>query len=119
MMRISDWSSDVCSSDLAWLNEGLSYLHEAPEESAKLLGAASYLHTLVGETDRARELALQALRLVESRGDDPRALCLALSDVALAEDHAKHFSEAEAWRHRQIEACTRADRKSVVEGKSV
>src|SRR3546814_14025270 len=50
-MRISDWSSDVCSSDL---------------------------------------------------------LCLALSDVALAEDHAKHFSEAEAWRHRQIEACTRA-----------
>src|SRR3546814_9623643 len=47
-MRISDWSSDVCSSDLA------------------------------------------------------------LSDVALAEDHAKHFSEAEAWRHRQIEACKRA-----------
>ena len=90
-----------------WLNEGLAYLHEAPGESAQLLGAASYLHTLVGETDRARELALQALRLVES-GDDPRALCLALSDVALAEDHANHFSEAEAWRHRQIEACTRA-----------
>lgn len=92
----------------AWLNEGLAYLHEAPGESAQLLGAASYLHTLVGETDRARELALQALRLVESRDDDPRALCLALSDVALAEDHANHFSEAEAWRRRQIEACTRA-----------
>src|SRR3546814_11993730 len=65
-----------------WLNEGLSYLHEAPEESAKLLGAASYLHTLVGETDRASALALLALRQVESRGDDPRELCLALSDVA-------------------------------------
>ncbi|MDN5781529.1 MAG: diguanylate cyclase [Luteimonas sp.] len=92
----------------AWLNEGLTYLHETPRESAQLLGAASYLHTLVGETGRARELALQALHLVES-GDDPRALCLALSDVALAEDHAGHYREAEAWRHRQIDACVRAD----------
>src|SRR3546814_11355121 len=58
-------------------------------------------------SDRARELARQALRLVQSQ-DDPRALCLALSDVGLAEDHANNFSEAEAWRHRQIEACTRA-----------
>jgi diguanylate cyclase (GGDEF)-like protein len=91
----------------AWLNDGLKYLHESPEESARLLGAASYLHTLVGETGRARELALQALHIVE-KGDDPRALCLALSDVALAEDHAGHFSEAEKWRHRQIDACVRA-----------
>jgi diguanylate cyclase (GGDEF)-like protein len=91
----------------AWLNEGLSYLHDTPRESASLLGAASYLHTLVGETGRARELALQALHIVESE-NDPRALCLALSDVALAEDHAGHFSEAEKWRHRQIDACTRA-----------
>ncbi|MEO8365734.1 MAG: diguanylate cyclase [Pseudoxanthomonas sp.] len=91
----------------AWLNEGLKYLHESPAESARLLGAASYLHTLVGETGRARELALQALQIVEKQ-DDPRALCLALSDVALAEDHAGHFSEAEKWRHRQIDACDRA-----------
>ncbi|MGN7724859.1 diguanylate cyclase [Luteimonas sp. 22616] len=91
----------------AWLNDGLKYLHESPVESARLLGAASYLHTLVGETGRARELALQALHIVE-KGDDPRALCLALSDVALAEDHAGHFSEAEKWRHRQIDACVRA-----------
>src|SRR5690606_24961180 len=53
-------------------------------------------------------LALQALHQVES-GDDARAICLALSDVALAEDHASHFSEAERWRHRQIDACTRAN----------
>ncbi|MEZ0471597.1 diguanylate cyclase [Luteimonas salinilitoris] len=90
-----------------WLGEGLSYLPEAPAESAKLLGVASYLHTLVGETGKARELALRALDLVES-GNDPRALCLALGDVALAEDHARNFREAEAWRHRQIDACTRA-----------
>lgn len=91
----------------AWLNEGLKYLHETPTEAARLLGAASYLHTLVGETGRARELALQALQIVEKQ-NDPRALCLALSDVALAEDHAGHFSEAEKWRHRQIDACIRA-----------
>jgi len=91
-----------------WLNEGLSYIHETPLESARLLGAASYLHTLVGETDKARALALQALHQVES-GNDDRAICLALSDVALAEDHAGHFREAERWRHRQIDACTRAD----------
>ncbi|WP_219339652.1 diguanylate cyclase [Luteimonas salinisoli] len=90
-----------------WLGEGLSYLPEAPAESARLLGVASYLHTLVGETGRARDLALRALDLVES-ANDPRALCLALSDVALAEDHARNFQEAERWRHRQIEACTRA-----------
>src|SRR5690606_32328393 len=91
-----------------WLNEGLSYIHETPLESARLLGAASYLHTLVGETDKARTLALQALEQVESTGND-RAICLALSAVALAEDHADHFREAEHWRHRQIDACTRAN----------
>src|SRR5690606_24706060 len=96
--NIEDWPQAF-----AWLNEGLSYLHDSPEGSIQLLGVASYLHTLVGETDRARELALQALRLVEAGDDDPRALCVALSDVALAEDHANHFREAEDWRHRQIE----------------
>ena len=100
--NLEDWARAF-----TWLNEGLKYLHESPTEAARLLGAASYLHTLVGETGRARELALQALRIVEKQ-DDPRALCLALSDVALAEDHAGHFSEAEKWRHRQIDACIRA-----------
>ncbi len=90
-----------------WLSQALSYLPEAPEESARLLGAASYLHTLVGEIDKARELALQALPQAEA-GDDARALCLAVADVALAEDHGRNFAEAERWRHRQIEACERA-----------
>jgi diguanylate cyclase len=90
-----------------WLREALSYLPEAPRESARLLGAASYLHTLVGEIDKARELALQALPQAEA-DEDPRALCLALADVALAEDHGRNFAEAERWRHRQIEACERA-----------
>ncbi len=95
------------SQAFAWLSEGLAYLPEAPTESAGLLSGASYLHTLVGETGKARELAMRALEVVQPL-NDPRALCLALSDVALAEDHAGNFAEAEAWRRRQIEACTRA-----------
>ncbi len=91
-----------------WLGEGLSYLPQAPEESPKLLGVASYLHTLVGEIEKARELALRGLRQVESGKKDARARCLALGDVALAEDHARNFQEAVRWRHRQIDACTRA-----------
>ncbi len=100
--NVGDWAQAF-----TWLNEGMSHLSEAPAESARLLGVASYLHTLVGETGKARDLALRGLRLVES-GNDPRALCLALGDVAMAEDHARNFPEAEKWRRRQIEACTRA-----------
>ena len=95
------------SQAFVWLGEGLAYLPEAPDESAGLLSGASYLHTLVGETDKARDLAMRALEVVQPL-NDPRALCLALSDVALAEDHSGNFAQAEAWRRRQIEACTRA-----------
>lgn len=91
----------------AWLGEGLSSLPAGPAESPRLLGAASYLHTLVGEIGKARELALQQLAAVES-GDDAGTLCHAFADVALAEDHAGNFGEALAWRNRQIGACTRA-----------
>lgn len=90
-----------------WLSDGLSHLPEAPEESARLLGVASYLHSLIGETGEARKLALQALHQVEAEGD-PKALCVALADVAMAEDHADNYGEAETWRERQVEACTRA-----------
>jgi len=95
------------SKAFAWLSEGLAYLPQAPQESAGLLGGASYLHTLVGETGKARDLAMRALEAVQPLGD-AKALCRALSDVALAEDHSGNFAEAEAWRRRQIEACTRA-----------
>ena len=91
-----------------WLSKGLEHLAEAPAEAPKLLGVASYLHTLVGETGKAKELALRGLQQLESTGDDERGLCLALSDVAMAEDHADHYREAEAWRRKQVEACTRA-----------
>src|SRR5690606_37282769 len=87
--HVEDWTLAF-----TWLSEGLSHLPEAPEGSPGLLGVASYLHSLVGETGKARDLALQALALVEE-GDDARALCLALADAALAEDHAGNFAETE------------------------
>ena len=101
----------------AWLGEGLSLLPKAPDEAARLLSVASYLHTLVGETDKARSLALRALDAAQS-GSDPRVLCMAIADVALADDHAGQHREAEAWRRRQIEACTEAgDRVFIANGK--
>ena len=89
------------------LNDALPYLPEAPGESSRLLGGASYLHTLVGETGKAREFALQAIDAAQA-AQDPQGLCRALSDVALAEDHAGDFTDAEGWRTRQIDACERA-----------
>ena len=100
-----------------WLSEGLAAVQEAPEAAPALLGVASYLHNLVGEVDKARELALRGLSQVES-GDDARALCLALGDIAMAEDHAGNHVESERWRRRQITACEAArDRVFIANGK--
>ncbi|NLA68972.1 MAG: diguanylate cyclase [Gammaproteobacteria bacterium] len=91
----------------SWLSEGLAYVNEAPGGADTLLGVASYLHSLVGETAKARELAQRALESVGESGD-LRAQCLALGDVALAEEQSGNYREAETWRRRQIETCSRA-----------
>ena len=110
--NVEDWPRAF-----SWLSDALGYLAEAPESAPALLGVASYLHTLVGETDRARELARSGLELLED-GADPRTLCLAIGDMALAEDHARNFAVAESWRRRQIDACTTAgDRVFIANGK--
>jgi diguanylate cyclase len=90
-----------------WLNEGLAHLPESGKGASGVLSAASYLHTLVGETGKARDLAMRALEDVE-RGGDARAICLALADIALAEDHAGNYEVSERWRRRQIDTCTLA-----------
>jgi diguanylate cyclase (GGDEF)-like protein len=100
--NVEDWTLAF-----TWLSDGLAYMAQAPDGAPGLLGVASYLHALVGETGKARDFALRALELVEN-GDDARALCLALGDVALADDLAGNYRESEAWRHRQVASCTRA-----------
>ena len=97
--NVEDWPQAF-----AWLGEGLEYLPQAPEMAPALLGVASYLHTLVGEIGKARDLAKQGLEAVEATGD-ARATCLAVADLAMAEDHAGNHAEAEGWRRRQIDAC--------------
>lgn len=100
--NVEDWPRAF-----GWLSEGLEHLPESPGTAPALLGVASYLHTLVGEIGKARDLALQGLEAVDA-DRDPRGLCLALSDLAMAEDHAGNFSEAEAWRRKQLAACQAA-----------
>lgn len=100
--NLEDWSRAF-----TWLGEALPLLAQAPEESSRMLGIASYLYTLVDEYDKARELALRSRSEAEKTGDLV-ALCRALSTLALAEEHADHFAIAEDWRRRQVDACVRA-----------
>lgn len=100
--NLEDWPAAF-----EWLGESLAQLPASPDRAARVLGVASYLHSLLGESDKAREFALRALALVED-GDDQRAICLAVSDVALAEEQAGRYAESERWRHRQLDACGKA-----------
>lgn len=90
-----------------WLRESLSYVSAVGPESALLFSTASYVHTLVDEIDKAREFGRQALEAA-TIVNDRRGVCSALSQLALADDHADNFAKAEALRHRQIAACTEA-----------
>src|SRR3546814_2537735 len=60
-MRISDWSSDVCSSDLPVLNSIVA-AHSYPPVAEKLLAEALVLTVLLGSTlkDPESQLTLQA-----------------------------------------------------------
>src|SRR5690606_31835074 len=83
------------------------YVPEVPDDAPRVLGMASYLHSLVGETDKARELALRGLAMVEESGDQ-RAICHALSDLALAEELVGKHAESGRLRRRQMEGCDEA-----------
>src|SRR3546814_6331879 len=79
-MRISDWSSDVCSSDLGWRVAGLEgaidLLHvigNALRLPQQLLGPSDrlleFLQRGVGQARQIAGLIDEALRLVLQRGD--------------------------------------------------
>src|SRR3546814_2699684 len=61
-MRISDWSSDVCSSDLAILAKAMS------EESLKQVAAIISAKKVSLTPEEARELAKRALKFKQERG---------------------------------------------------
>src|SRR3546814_2232719 len=64
-MRISDWSSDVCSSDLAILAKAMS------EESLKQVAAIISAKKVSLTPEEARELAKRALKFKQERGRLP------------------------------------------------
>lgn len=100
--NVEDWSRAF-----NWLSAALATPPQSPVEAANLLGAAGYVYIFVGEFDKARELAAQAL-LKSQESNDPELLCRAYADLALAEEKAGEFVASEDWRHRQIEACTKS-----------
>lgn len=90
-----------------WLKEGLAILPASGDERVRFLGMAAYLYALVGESEWSLDFADKELRAAE-QGNDARLRCVALSDLALAEDLAERFSESERSRRRQLEACQSA-----------
>src|SRR3546814_14254116 len=86
-MRISDWSSDVCASDLSLLRH--AFFEAAEAQAVDDEGG-----------DRGR--------------DRPEREVQRLDDIAIAFEHALHQQD-----RADGEEAVLADRKSVVEGKSV
>src|SRR3546814_10953888 len=76
-MRISDWSSDVCSSDLAAVDQGI-----APERIANLPSWRE--STLYSDAERAALAYCEALTIFDQA-----------SFAAAHDEVAKHFSEVE------------------------
>src|SRR3546814_18015854 len=74
-MRISDWSSDVCSSDLHLLAR-----HEGrPMTDIRALG---YLKVQSQDIPRWRELTVDCLAMQETTGSDPDGLYLRMDERA-------------------------------------
>src|SRR3546814_988103 len=69
-MRISDWSSDVCSSDLLWKSE-LEYAAMLPQPAAP--DNHTDCHTSRSEHDRARLPPLRQLVPTQNRCERPFA----------------------------------------------
>src|SRR3546814_10626444 len=99
-MRISDWSSDVCSSDLA----GPTKMRSTPPDR-RHRGGASWLVSLVG-----REVAQQVGGPIEPLGPEPglgEALRSGLHEHAVYErliGGRRHAAEGERhWTETQLE----------------
>ena len=90
-----------------WLKEGLAILPERGDGRVRFLGMASYLYALVGEREWSLDFADKEWRAAE-QSSDLRSRCLALSDLALAQDLAQQFSASERSRRRQLDACQAA-----------
>src|SRR3546814_2521269 len=97
-MRISDWSSDVCSSDLVFLGHSVSRAQNMSEETAKLIDAEVRRLVEEGEkvarkvlTDNIDELHLLAGALLEYEtlsGEEAKR-AIKGEDIGRADDDGK------------------------------
>src|SRR3546814_12698880 len=114
-MRISDWSSDVCSSDL--LADEIARCRELTE---KPFGVNLTFLPSVTPPDYpgyVKAILDGGIKAVETAGNNPQQWLPALKEAGVKVIHkctsVRHALNAEAT------GCAAVDRKSVVEGKSV
>src|SRR3546814_16881207 len=85
-MRISDWSSDVCSSDLAsWGQSGVRVGRAAAQKTSEQDNASGNARTAAADTYTPNEIVVTAQKREEKIIDVPIAMT-ALSSAAL-DDH--------------------------------
>src|SRR3546814_17841936 len=101
-MRISDWSSDVCSSDLLLLDQGDTLRHLSLRQGGERLAVEK--HAAVSRPADAGKQFQQGRFSGSVGSDQPKGLARAHGEIDARDDR---------------EAARRPDRKSVVEGKSV
>src|SRR3546814_12267796 len=109
-MRISDWSSDVCSSDLVKL-DGYQYCSQAVALAER------------GELRRSVQAASKALHVALQSGNND-LLGKAYRDLAITFSYAGSLERAEAFAklalaHPAKDPTPTEDRKSELEGKRV
>ncbi|MCX7556692.1 diguanylate cyclase [Xanthomonadaceae bacterium JHOS43] len=92
----------------ALLNESMEHLPAAPENASVLMGAASHLHTQVGDIERAVELAKDAVQIAEASRNDFQ-ICRAAAALAFAHEAGDTPVLGQQWRERQIDYCKRAN----------
>src|SRR3546814_14625765 len=106
-MRISDWSSDVCSSDLLFQSVGTravgTLIAGTDSDAMSVICLAVFLHDAQGDD-------------VEKEGDDEQHQAKRKSGKCLG---AVEFLIAGQQLHDLRRDCGDADRKSVVSGKRV
>src|SRR3546814_12712857 len=112
-MRISDWSSDVCSSDL-YAYEQLGVTPDVMS-TAKGLGGGFPIGAMLTTAEIAKALAFGTHG--STYGGNP--LACAVAGAALAEIVKPELQAKVLARSQHLKAGLTQDRKSVVVGKSV
>src|SRR3546814_8055541 len=100
-MRISDWSSDVCSSDLLRLNEGLACIIKRPDHAVDQVPFA--FHSFCGHGENLFDAPLPDMRRNGHNSAD--ALVHRYAVPGLANANSVHFARRQRVRGKRWSAC--------------